>query len=400
MHQDIVINQSTASLRRILFVAELAAARNTIHRLALNDISTADTFTLTVLGVTTGTITFDANTTTMASNISTAIGTTSLDAPTVTHVTGNTYDIEYTGAQAAMNIAAATINSPTTFTPTGVTVTQVGGVINSPAMGEVFTGSDIQFSKNGDTLADALGTFVEIGKGGYYYIPTTGEIDTQGFFFGVVNKTGISTSPIAANIVAASEVNGETIIATGTAQSGSTANDIKLAADTDKLGNYFVPCRVDIIAGTGANQGGKLGHSWNNSTKLLGIEPPWVVTPDNTSEYKLTSVTPIQADALRVNHATPGTFGGDQAAPSDIADEIIARGNELATEFMDLADGVEVSLTLRQAMRLLSAVISGEASVGGGGTTVTFRNVTDTKDRVIATVDTTGQRTAITTDPD
>ena len=156
MHQDIVINQSTASLRRILFVAELAAARNTKHRLALNDISTADTFTLTVLGVTTGTITYDANTTAMASNISTAIGATSLDAPTVTHVTGNTYDIEYTGAQAAMNIAAATINSPTTFTPTGVTVTQVGGVINSPAMGEVFTGSVIQFSKNGDTLADAL----------------------------------------------------------------------------------------------------------------------------------------------------------------------------------------------------------------------------------------------------
>lgn len=395
-------DQSTSALRFMPFAAELSAARDEVHRLALNDINTGDTFTLTYDGVVSASISYNATPATLASNIDTAIeGMSGWGAGTVSiaHVTGNTFDITYTGSKAALSVNLPTI-TPTGFTPTGVTRTVTGGVINSPALGETFSVSELKIAKNDGSFANTAGTVTENGEGAYSYAPTTGEVDTPGYVMLSVHKTGLAANLFVYEINPVATTEGETVIATGTAQAGSSANDIKLAADVDELGNFFIPCRVDITGGTGAGQGGRLGHSYNNSNKLLGIEPAWIVTPDNTSQYKLTSIAPIHADVTRLNHQVAGTFGGDYGTPADVADELIARGDELATEFMDLADGVEVSLTLRQAMRLLSAVMVGEAAVGGGGTTVTFRNAIDTKDRVIATVDNDGQRTAITTDPD
>lgn len=66
--------------------------------------------------------------------------------------------------------------------------------------------------------------------------------------------------------------------------------------------------------------------------------------------------------------------------------------------FLDKTDGVETDLTVREALRLVLAVLGGKLSGAGTGTEV-FRNaVADTKARVTATVDTAGNRTAITTD--
>ena len=59
---------------------------------------------------------------------------------------------------------------------------------------------------------------------------------------------------------------------------------------------------------------------------------------------------------------------------------------------------VEPGLTLRQALRLVAAATAGKLS-GGGSATVTIRNaVEDSKDRIVATVDAEGNRTAITYD--
>lgn len=57
-------------------------------------------------------------------------------------------------------------------------------------------------------------------------------------------------------------------------------------------------------------------------------------------------------------------------------------------------DGTAISL--RGAMKLLLSVMTGKAS-GGGTTTSVFRDLADTKDRVSATVDANGNRTAIGT---
>ena len=69
----------------------------------------------------------------------------------------------------------------------------------------------------------------------------------------------------------------------------------------------------------------------------------------------------------------------------------------IATNLLDLASGVETSLTLRQALRLIVAASAGKVS-GASTTTVTIRNIGDSKNRIVATVDAYGNRSAITTD--
>lgn len=61
-------------------------------------------------------------------------------------------------------------------------------------------------------------------------------------------------------------------------------------------------------------------------------------------------------------------------------------------------EDIETGLTMRQALRLITAAVGGEVS-GGGTTTITFRNaVADSADRIVATVDVNGNRTAISYD--
>jgi hypothetical protein len=58
---------------------------------------------------------------------------------------------------------------------------------------------------------------------------------------------------------------------------------------------------------------------------------------------------------------------------------------------------VDGTITFRQATRLQNAALFGKAS-GLATTTATYRDPADTKDRIVATVDADGNRTAITRD--
>lgn len=71
--------------------------------------------------------------------------------------------------------------------------------------------------------------------------------------------------------------------------------------------------------------------------------------------------------------------------------------NDNADALLDRAAGVETGLTIRQAMRLFASVLIGKAS-GLATTTAVYRDFGDTKDRITATVDTSGNRTAVTRD--
>jgi hypothetical protein len=75
----------------------------------------------------------------------------------------------------------------------------------------------------------------------------------------------------------------------------------------------------------------------------------------------------------------------------------VPTANANADALLDRAAGVETGYTLRQAMRLLLSVLAGKAS-GLGTTTAVFRDMADSKDRVTATVDADGNRSAVTRD--
>jgi hypothetical protein len=62
-----------------------------------------------------------------------------------------------------------------------------------------------------------------------------------------------------------------------------------------------------------------------------------------------------------------------------------------------LEEVVEGSVTMRQALMLFLSSFAGKAS-GGGTTSVTFRDIGDTKNRIVMTVDSAGNRSAVTLD--
>lgn len=88
-------------------------------------------------------------------------------------------------------------------------------------------------------------------------------------------------------------------------------------------------------------------------------------------------------------------IAADAIGASELATDA---ANEIADALLDRANAIETGLTLRQALRLIAAADAAKLS-GAATTTVTIRNaVADSKDRITATVDADGNRTAITYD--
>jgi len=91
-----------------------------------------------------------------------------------------------------------------------------------------------------------------------------------------------------------------------------------------------------------------------------------------------------------VNYAT-GALAGSFAPP------VVLEAAGFSAYLLDEED-IETGMTLRQALRLITSATGGKVS-GAGTTTITFRNaLADTADRITATVDSSGNRTAISYD--
>ncbi len=88
---------------------------------------------------------------------------------------------------------------------------------------------------------------------------------------------------------------------------------------------------------------------------------------------------------------------GLASANLDTQIDALPTANENADGLLDRSAGVEAGLTPRQALRLIASVLFSKAS-GLGTSTAVFRNFGDSKDRVTATVDANGNRSALTID--
>ncbi len=83
------------------------------------------------------------------------------------------------------------------------------------------------------------------------------------------------------------------------------------------------------------------------------------------------------------------------ASPAAVSD--IPTANANADALLDRANGIETGVTLRQGQRVQLAAAAGKLS-GAATTTIKIRDTGDSKDRVTATVDADGNRTAVTLD--
>lgn len=151
----------------------------------------------------------------------------------------------------------------------------------------------------------------------------------------------------------------------GTAQAGSGASSLVLASGASSVDNAYRYALVYIHTGTGAGQWNYFtGYTGSSRTGACAWSWP-VATPDATSQY---CVFP-------------------EVALSTLAEVGASLGARV----------VDGSTTHDQSLRLMNAVLGGKAS-GLAGTTAVYRDLADTKNRVSATVDASGNRTAVTRD--
>lgn len=80
---------------------------------------------------------------------------------------------------------------------------------------------------------------------------------------------------------------------------------------------------------------------------------------------------------------------------SNLDATVSSRSSLTEASLLDLPDGVETGLSLRQALRGIAAMLFGKVSGAGSGKEV-FRSAVDTRDALTITNDTAGNRTSVT----
>lgn len=102
--------------------------------------------------------------------------------------------------------------------------------------------------------------------------------------------------------------------------------------------------------------------------------------------------------AMGTGVITSASFAAGAITSSVVATGAIdadALAADAVAEILDTA--VDGAVTLRQALRLLMSALAGKLS-GAATTTISIRDLADTKNRIVATVDANGNRSAVTLD--
>lgn len=159
-----------------------------------------------------------------------------------------------------------------------------------------------------------------------------------------------------------------------------------------------------------------LKHQWLGVGTAHEVGPRTTITPTGTDlfavtlEYDLknTDVVDVMIDGLAGDTDVSGGIRIVASNPSifdNSADNVIVGTNNDKLNYALSAAGidsihdeiVEGTLTERQLLRILLAALAGKSD-GGGSPSINFRDLADSKNRISATVDASGNRTAITLD--
>jgi hypothetical protein len=134
----------------------------------------------------------------------------------------------------------------------------------------------------------------------------------------------------------------------------------------------------------------------------VGLAAADLDTQLDAIDSKTTNLPSDPADQSLIIAATDAlaTLIGDVPTNAELATALdaIPTAVENADALLDRANAIETGVTPRGVLRIAGAILGGKLSGAGTGTE-TFRNtVQDSKDRIVATVDASGNRTAIVVD--
>lgn len=253
--------------------------------------------------------------------------------------------------------------------PAGAVLTASGGMYHVI----IFTGSATSYFTAGADYCTFFGGGTITTTSVVGYVVNTFSIDNRMYRSNVLQVNGVSASLVDASAVA------DAVWDEG--RSGHTS-----------AGTYGESV-TGVINTTSANVKEWLGVTPNALISGRVDANAAAVTTSADVKQWLAS-TPNALISGRVDSNTQAMAAGVVDASAVAADA----GQELADALLDRTNAIETGLTVRQAHRLESAAAAGKLS-GAATTNVLIRNaVADSKNRIDATVDSDGNRTAITTD--
>lgn len=205
---------------------------------------------------------------------------------------------------------------------------------------------------------------------------------------------------ISADIAAVKTLANDTNLSVGAARrqlaTTGAAGSITLDAFAPTTNDLYNGCVVRLYSGTGAGQA-RLITDYDGATLTATVSPDWAVTPDATSAYAILPVGPADLRAWAGSVPNPLISGRVDADAAAVAVTLTSGERDaVAAALLDLSNGVETSVTVRQALRLMAAALGGVLS-GAATTTVTVKAAANSgTTRVTATVDSNGNRSALT----
>lgn len=248
------------------------------------------------------------------------------------------------------------------------------------------------------------------------------------------------------NALVNGKVDAANVLRSGTAQGSGGASSITLDAGASSTNSYYVDSIIYIVAGTGAGQSGRQVITYTGSSKIATVFPNWITQPDNTSQFILlvfgqvdvgcwnnqrvpgpsvsgVPVVDVQYTRGTASAGAPGYVGPDWSAVNaptstvgltnttisisqavaSVSGSVTVGTNSDKTGYALSSSGVdaitvETGLNLRQAVAITVAAEAGKVSGAGTGTiSITGAGVNTT--RIVATVDASGDRTALTLTP-
>jgi len=148
---------------------------------------------------------------------------------------------------------------------------------------------------------------------------------------------------------------------------------------------------VNVIDETGTHTTAVINTT---TTRINGNSAVPTVTTISTGIYEVvfSGVTPAPAEGDRLIVKVNGAISGSAWTEYGIPVKILA--NEI-TPAEILAAGDVDGYSLEETLKLCLSALAGKVS-GAGTTTITIRSADDSADRIVATVDTDGNRSSIT----
>jgi hypothetical protein len=239
----------------------------------------------------------------------------------------------------------------------------------------------ITASKDGAAFASITPTVTDRGSGWYNLALTTAHTDTLGDLALHATAAGCDPSDLLLDIVA---YNPEDAAGLGlsrldaTVGSRSTLTQAQIVSDATP----FLGASIATIKGKTDNLPSDPASTGDVTGAQSAIQGDIAALNDVSTADLL-----AQAGAALTTYAP--------ATPADVT-AALATLNDISVGDI-LAAVVEGTVTLEELLRIMLAALAGKAS-GGGTTTIRFRDRADAKNRIVATVDANGNRTAVTVD--